>query len=57
MVPCLTTTVSVIIGISIVLDVKLFTFSEVLYKSKVILLIFLADQFHYSPVTATFSEH
>ena len=38
MVPYLTTTVSVIIGISIVLDVKLFTFSEVLNKSKVLLL-------------------
>lgn len=47
---------SVIAGISIVLDMKLFTFSEALHKSKVILLISLADWFHYSPVTTIFYD-
>ena len=56
MVPCLIITMSVIAGISIVLDMKLFTFSEVLHKSKVILLISLADWFHYSPVTTIFYD-
>lgn len=55
MVPSTTIKMSMIAGISIVFDVKPFAFSEVPYKSKVILLFSLSDLFHYSPVTATFS--